>query len=75
MIDAFVTRAQGVFVKHMSLKPDFRFESRADPQCAAPQHAPVYQHFELNAFQIEMNPEKLASRKRVSQWFEGDDAA
>ena len=43
-----------MFVKHVSLQPDFRIERGADRQRIATQGALVDEHFEFDAIEIEM---------------------
>ena len=49
-----------MLVDHVSLKPNFRLEHRPHTQLTT-QRAPVDEHFELDALEIEMNPEQLAA--------------
>ena len=74
MVHAFVARTQRVFIEHVALQPDFRFQKRADRQFTA-QRTPVDQNFELEPVQIQVDPEQFASGKRVLQWFESYNAA
>src|ERR1044071_8218447 len=64
-----------MFVEYVSLKPNLSIECGSDSQGVAAQGALVDEHFELDAFEIEVNPEELASGKWVSQRFESDHAA
>lgn len=64
-----------MLVEHVALKPNFGFDSCADAQRISTERTLINQDLELDAFEVEMNPEKLASGKRVLQWFESDHAA
>ena len=50
-----------MLVKHVSLKPNFRFERGPNGECVATQGALVYENFEFDAFEIEMNPDEFAA--------------
>src|SRR5215212_7877536 len=64
-----------MFVEYVPLKPNLRVECSADSQGVAAQDALIDEHFQLDAFEVEMNPEEIASGKRVFQRFESDYAA
>ena len=53
-----------MFVEHVALQPNFRFQARADGQLAT-QSTAVNQYFELDAFEIEMNPKQFTTGKRI----------
>src|SRR2546423_1812250 len=74
VINTFITRTQRMLVEHVSLQPNLRVEVCADSQSIATQRALIDEHFELDALEIEMNPEELASGKRISQRLESDHA-
>src|ERR1041384_845031 len=57
----------------MTLKPNLRVERGANCQRAT-KRATVDEHLELDAFQIEMNPEELAAGERILQWLESNDS-
>src|SRR2546421_6957667 len=59
----------------MALQPDLGGEGRADRERVAPERSAVDEHFEPQAFEVEVDPVKLAARQRVAQGLEGDDAA
>src|SRR3569832_666891 len=70
-IDALITRAQCVFVDHVSLQPNFRLQHRAYTQLTT-QRATIDEHFEFDTFEIEANPEQLTTRQRIRQRLERD---
>ena len=65
MIDALVARTQCMFVEHVTLQPNLRVKRGADGQRVAAQGALVNENFEFDAFEVEVNPEELASGKRI----------
>src|ERR1044072_1270303 len=73
VVDSFVARTQRMFVEHVTLEPNLRVERGADCQRAA-QGTSIDEDLEFDAFQIEMNPEELATGKRISQRLEGNDS-
>ena len=60
MVHAFVTRAERVFVKYVALQPNLCFQTRTDGKLTA-QCTAVNEHFQLDTFEIEVNPKKLAA--------------
>ena len=57
------------------MQPDLGGEGRADRERVAPQRPPVDEDFELQAFEVEVDPVELAPRHGVAQRLERDDAA
>ena len=48
-----------MLVEHVTLKPNFRIERRSNRQRISAQCALVNENFELDAFEIEMDPNQL----------------
>ena len=48
-----------MLVKHVALKPNLRVERRAHCQRVATQGALVHKNFQLDAFEIEMDPNQF----------------
>src|SRR5947199_9048771 len=65
-INAFVAGAQGALVQNVSLQPDFSHKHCAGHERTT-QRATVDQHFELEFFQIKIDPVKLAARERIAE--------
>src|SRR5687768_2006778 len=74
VVDTFVTRPQRMLAEYMSLKPNFRVEHRADHQRITAQRALVDQNLQLDAFEVDMNPHEILTRKWITQRFERYDA-
>src|SRR5215472_12649634 len=55
-INAFITRTQCLFIQHMPLQPDLRFERGAGHQFLAAQGTAVDQHLEAHLFQSDVDP-------------------
>ena len=53
-----------MFVEYVTLEPNLRIECGANCK-GSTQCATVNQHFEFDAFEIEMNPEELAAGERI----------
>src|SRR3989440_6292093 len=70
-----VARKERAAVEDVALQPDLGGEGRADRERVAPERAAVDEHFEPQAFEVEVDPVKLAARQRVAQGLERDDAA
>jgi len=64
-----------MFVQYVSLEPNLGVEHCADCQWCATQRSLVHKYFKFHPVQVEMNPEKLTSGKRILQRPESDDAA
>jgi len=63
-----------MLVEHMALQPNFSIKRCADCQRIAAQSALVDENFELDAFEIEMNPNEILAGQRIAQRFKSDYA-
>src|SRR5205085_11604096 len=58
-----VAREERAAVEDVTLQPDLRGEGRADRERVAPERAAVDEHFELQTFEVKVDPVKLAARQ------------
>ena len=62
-------------IEHVTLQPDFGRKRGANFQRAAGQRPRIHQHFEFQSIEMQVDPVKLAARKRIDERLESDDAA
>src|SRR5204862_3345341 len=74
-VAALVAREERAAVEDVALEPDLRGEGRADRERVAAQRPTVDEDFELEAFEVEVDPVEFAARHGVAERLEGDDAA
>src|ERR1051326_6119991 len=74
-VAALVTRLQRAAVEDVALQPDLCGEVCADGERVAAERAAVDEHFELEPFEVNIDPAKLAARNRVAERLEREDAA
>src|SRR2546423_10901684 len=62
-----VAREERAAVEDVALQPHVRGERRADPEPVAPERAAVDEPFELQSFEVEVDPEigRASCRERV----------